>query len=95
MTHVLDSLGHDAWLTLFALCSGDQIAVVAGDPCAVVTDGRGKEVATVVLAPDVLDRLEAERLIDIFPAGAVPTARGRYWLKAWVKLNVKKVGAAR
>ena len=94
MTHVLDSLGHDAWLALFALCAGDHIGVVAGDPCAVATDGKGKAVATVVLAADVLDRLEAERMIEIFPAGAVPTARGRHWLAAWVKLHVTAKGAA-
>ena len=94
MTHVLDTLGHDAWLALFTLCAGDQIGVVAGDPCAVVTDGRGGAVATVVLAPDVLDRLEAERLIDLFPAGAVPTARGRHWVGVWANKNIKEKGAA-
>ena len=94
MTHLLDSLGHDAWMALFTLCAGDQIGVVAGGPCAVVTDGRGGAVATVVLAPDVLDRLEAERLIDIHPAGALPTARGRYWVGVWADKNIKARGAA-
>ena len=94
MTHVLDSLGHDAWMVLYTLAAGDRIEVVGGGPCAVVTDGRGKEVATVVLAPDVLDRLEAERLIDLFPAGAVPTPRGRYWVGVWANKNIKEKGAA-
>ena len=94
MTHVLDTLGHDAWMVLYTLAAGDRIEVVGGGPCAVVTDGRGGKVATVVLAPDVLDRLEAERLIDLFPAGAVPTARGRHWVKVWSKKHIRKVGAA-
>ena len=82
-------LGADAWLLLFALSLGDAVEVVEGRPCAVVTDAAGAVVCRALLCPDVLDRLEDERLVEHHGDTVRPTDRGRYWVGRWVEKNFK------
>ena len=87
--NLVRDLGADAWLLLFALSVGDSIEVVEGRPCAVVTDAAGAVVCRALLCPDVLDRLEDERLIEHHGGGVRPTDRGRYWVRKWAALTFK------
>ena len=89
MTDLMRDLGADAWLLLFALSVGDTIEVVGGEPCAVVTDAGGEVVCRAMLMPDVLDRLEAESLIEHHGDTVRPTDRGRYWVGRWIDKNFK------
>ena len=81
--NLIRDLGADAWLLLFALAVGDTVDVVEGRPCAVVTDAAGAVVCRAILSPDVLDRLEDERLIEHHGDAVRPTDRGRYWVRKW------------
>jgi hypothetical protein len=90
--NLLRDLGADAWLLLFALYVGDTVEVAGGVPCAVVTGRDGFE-CRARLEPDVLDRLEAESLIEHHGDTVRPTDRGKYWLGRWIDGNLK--GATR